>query len=47
MKLNPDCIRDIMLFCEKYTYIKTDEVGNLLGASYHVLYASEMRKLPR
>lgn len=46
MKLNPDCIRDIMLFCEKYTYIKTDEVGNLLVASYHVLYASEMRKLP-
>lgn len=46
MKLNPECIRDIMLFCEKNTYIKTCETGNLLSASYHVLYASEMRKIP-
>lgn len=46
MKLNPDCIRDIMLFCEKNTYIKTCEDGDLLSASYHVLCSNAMRKLP-
>lgn len=46
MKLNPDCIRDIMLFCEKNTYIETCEVGNVLGASYHVLSAGSMCKIP-
>ena len=28
MKLDPDCVRDLMLFCEDNTYIKTEEVGN-------------------
>lgn len=46
MKLNPDCIRDIMLFCEKNTYIKVYGAGNSLSASYHTLYANLMCTLP-
>lgn len=46
MKLNPDCIRDIMLFCEKNTYIETCEIGNILGVSYHVLSTGSIYKIP-
>lgn len=46
MRLNPECIRDLMLFCEENTYIDTTEVENLLCASYHVLYVDSMRRVP-
>lgn len=46
MKLNPDCIRDLLLFCEKNTYINTDESNGLIDASYHVLYVESMCKCP-
>lgn len=32
MKLNPDCIRDLMLFREENTYIRASKVGNSFGA---------------
>lgn len=46
MKLDPDCVRDLMLFCEDNTYIKAEEVGNFTCASYHVLYIDSMRIVP-
>lgn len=46
MKLNPDCIRDLMLFFEEHTYIKTHKDGALFGASYHVIYANALCDLP-
>lgn len=44
MKLNPDCIRDLLLFCEKNTYINTNEGNGSISASYHVLYVESMCK---
>ena len=46
MKLDPECIRDLMLFCEEHTYIKAEEVGDFTCASYHVLYVDSMRHVP-
>lgn len=46
MKLDPECIRDLMLFCEEHTYIKAEEVGNFTCARYHVLYVDSMRLVP-
>ena len=46
MKLDPDCIRDLMLFCEEHTYIKTEEIGRCTAARYHVLYVDSMRLVP-
>lgn len=46
MKLDPECIRDLMLFCEEHTYIKAEEVCNFTCASYHVLYVDSMRRVP-
>lgn len=46
MKLNPDCVRDLMLFCEEHTYIKTEEIGRCTAARYHVLYVDSMRLVP-
>lgn len=43
MKLDPDCVRDLMLFCEEHTYIKTEEIGRYTAARYHVLYVDSMR----
>lgn len=43
MKLDPDCVRDLMLFCEEHTYIKTEEIGKYTAARYHVLYVDSMR----
>lgn len=45
MRLNPECIRDLMMFCEENTYIETSEVNTHLCASYHVLYVDSMRHL--
>lgn len=42
MKLDPDCVRDLMLFCEEHTYIKTEEIGRYTAARYHVLYVDSM-----
>lgn len=46
MKLDPDCVRDLMLFCEEHTYIKTEEIGRCTAARYHVLYVDSMRLVP-
>lgn len=46
MKLDPDCVRDLMLFCEEHTYIKTEEIGRYTVARYHVLYVDSMRLTP-
>lgn len=46
MKLDPDCVRDLMLFCEEHTYIKTEETGRYTAARYHVLYVDSMRHIP-
>lgn len=46
MKLDPDCVRDLMLFCEEHTYIKTEEIGRCTAARYHVLYVDSMRHIP-
>lgn len=46
MKLDPDCVRDLMLFCEEHTYIKTEEIGRYTAARYHVLYVNSMRHIP-
>lgn len=46
MKLDPDCVRDLMLFCEEHTYIKTEEIGRYTAARYHVLYVDSMRLTP-
>lgn len=46
MKLDPDCVRDLMLFCEEHTYIKTEEIGGYTAARYHVLYVDSMRLVP-
>lgn len=46
MKLDPDCVRDLMLFCEEHTYIKTEEIGRYTAARYHVLYVDSMRHIP-
>lgn len=46
MKLDPNCVRDLMLFCEEHTYIKTEEIGRYTAASYHVLYVDSMRLVP-
>lgn len=46
MKLNPDCIRDLMLFCEENTYICAERVGENVGASYHVLSIGSMCLCP-
>lgn len=45
MRLNPECIRDLMLFCEENTYIETSEINTRLCASYHVLYVDSMRSV--
>nr|DAP69601.1 MAG TPA: YjcQ protein [Caudoviricetes sp.] len=47
MKLNPDCIRDIMLFCEEHTYIRAEDCGGMITASYHALYIDSMRLNPQ
>lgn len=46
MKLDPECIRDIMLFCEEHTYIKAEEVEKQICASYRVLCVDYMRCVP-
>lgn len=46
MKLDPDCVRDLMLFCEEHTYIKTEKIGRYTAARYHVLYVDSMRHIP-
>lgn len=35
MKLNPDCIRDIMLFCEQHCYVIVDNAQK--SAAFHTL----------
>ena len=42
MKLNPDCIRDLMLFCEEHTYVRASAVERTFVASYHVLHIDSM-----
>lgn len=42
MKLNPDCIRDLMLFCEEHTYIRASAIEKTFVASYHVLHIDSM-----
>lgn len=46
MKLNPDCIRDLMLFCEENTYIRASKVGNSFVASYQALRISSLSIQP-
>lgn len=46
MKLNPNCLRDLMLFFEEQTYIRTHQEGNLFAASYHVLYTQSLINIP-
>lgn len=43
MKLNPDCIRDIMLFCEKNCYVVADDSRK--KAAFHTLDIYELHKL--
>nr|DAM31900.1 MAG TPA: YjcQ protein [Caudoviricetes sp.]DAZ77213.1 MAG TPA: YjcQ protein [Caudoviricetes sp.] len=43
MKLNPDCIRDIMLFCEKNCYVIADDSRK--KAAFHTLDIYELHKL--
>lgn len=42
MKLNPDCARDIMLFCEDHSYIRVDDSERLF---FHVIDIGQMFQL--
>lgn len=46
MRLNPNCLRDLMLFFEENTYVRTERNGNLFAASYHVLYTQSLIDTP-
>lgn len=48
MKLNPDCIRDIMMFCVDNTFVMDEhrivKKDSICFASFHVLHVDEMAK---
>lgn len=45
MKLNPDCIRDLMLFFEEKTYVMIKNDGRSDFANFHVLCPALVQKL--
>lgn len=45
MELNPNCIRDLMLFCESHTRITVKGDLDNFTASYHVLYPELMKDI--
>lgn len=45
MKLNPDCIRDLMLFCEENTYVVIKNQNKHEVATFHALCPEVMGKL--
>lgn len=42
MTLNPECIRDLMLFFEEFTYVKAHKNGTQISASYRVIGTDEI-----
>lgn len=45
MKLNPDCIRDLMLFFEDKTWVTIADNGHYKSAHFHVLYPALVQEL--